>query len=82
MPHRKAWFFIWGMLLHISLWAQEKPIEKPLPSAEVFTTTQTVRINGAVHTLTTRAGTMQLRDEQNEPIALHGFTAYFNTTLL
>jgi carboxypeptidase C (cathepsin A) len=77
MQHRKAWFFIWGMLLHISLWAQEKPTEKPLPSAEVFISTQTVRINGTVHTLKTRAGTMQLRNENNEPIALHGFTAYF-----
>ena len=57
--------------------AQEKAAEKPMPSAEVFTSTQMVRINGVTHALKTRAGTMLLRDEQNEPIALHGFTAYF-----
>ena len=38
---------------------------------------KTVKINGIVHNLKTRAGTLQLRDENNEPIALHGFTAYF-----
>lgn len=57
--------------------AQEKTAEKAIPEGEVFTSTQTVRINNVTHTLKTRAGTMQLRDENNEPIALHGFTAYF-----
>ncbi len=57
--------------------AQEKPAEKPIPEAEVFTSIQTVRINNTTHSLKTRAGTFLLRDENNEPIALHGFTAYF-----
>jgi len=65
------------LLLSISVIAQEKPAEKPIPEGEVFTSTQTVKINGATHSLKTRAGTLQLRDENNEPIALHGFTAYF-----
>jgi len=65
------------LLSFSTIWAQEEKKEKPIPEAEVFTSTQTVRINGATHSLKTRAGTMLLRDENNEPIALHGFTAYF-----
>ncbi|WP_291779594.1 carboxypeptidase [Cecembia sp.] len=57
--------------------AQEKERDKPIPKAEVFTSNQSVRINGVTHNLKTRAGTMLLKDENNEPIALHGFTAYF-----
>ncbi|RZS97038.1 S10 family peptidase [Cecembia calidifontis] len=66
-----------AILICTSTWAQEKPAEKPIPEPEVFISNQTVRINGVNHTLKTRAGTMLLRDENNEPIALHGFTAYF-----
>ncbi len=77
MKKMHLWLFIAGMLAFSSLWAQEKPVEKPIPAAEVFTSTQTVKINGVTHSLKTRAGTMLLRDEKNEPIALHGFTAYF-----
>ncbi|MCH6199570.1 carboxypeptidase [Aquiflexum sp. LQ15W] len=75
---KKSILFVYVFLLlvfHIN--AQEKPEEKPMPEGEVFTSTQTVKINGATHSLKTRAGTFQLRDENNEPIALHGFTAYF-----
>jgi carboxypeptidase C (cathepsin A) len=56
---------------------QEKPKEKPILEAEVFNSTQTVKINGIDISLKTRAGTLQLKDENNEPIALFGFTAYF-----
>lgn len=48
----------------------------PIPDAEVSTTQQSVKINGVNIALTTRAGTLQLRDENNEPIALFGFTSY------
>jgi carboxypeptidase C (cathepsin A) len=61
----------------IGVSGQEKPKEKPIPEAEIFISTQTVKINGMVHSLKTRSGTLQLRDENNETIALHGFTAYF-----
>lgn len=61
----------------IPVFAQEKSADKPIPEPQVFTSTQTVRVNGVTHNLKTRAGTMLLRDENNEPIALHGFTAYF-----
>jgi carboxypeptidase C (cathepsin A) len=48
----------------------------PIPEAEVSTTQQTVKINNAVIPLTARAGTLLLKDENNEPIALFGFTSY------
>lgn len=49
---------------------------KPIPDAEVFTSEQTVTIDGKVINLTTNAGTMQLRDENNKAIANFGFTSY------
>ena len=43
---------------------------------EVSTTQQSVKINGVTIPLTVKAGTMELRDENNEPIAHFGFTSY------
>lgn len=43
---------------------------------EVSTTQQSVKINGVIISLTVKAGTMELRDENNEPIAHFGFTSY------
>jgi carboxypeptidase C (cathepsin A) len=60
-------------------WAQSQPDkkeDKPIPEAEVSTTQQTVRINGVTIPLIAKAGTLQLRDENNNPIALFGFTSY------
>jgi carboxypeptidase C (cathepsin A) len=71
-----------ALLLLISastIFAQsEKPAEKPavLPEGEISTTHQQVTIGGTAIPLTAKAGTMQLRDENNEPIALFGFTSY------
>lgn len=48
----------------------------PIPDAEVSTTQMSVRINGANIQLTARAGTLQLRSETNDPIALFGYTYY------
>ncbi len=58
--------------------AQDKPKqkEKPIPQPEISTTQQSVVINGEKIALTAKAGTMTLRDEGNEPIALFGFTSY------
>ena len=50
--------------------------EKPAPEGEVSTTSQSVKINGVTIPLIAKAGTMQLRDENNQPIALFGFTSY------
>ncbi len=54
-----------------------KSMNKPVPEGEISTTSQKVIINGSTINLAAHAGTMQLRDENNEPIALFGFTAYF-----
>ncbi|MBN7813496.1 carboxypeptidase [Algoriphagus sp. H41] len=58
--------------------AQEKKEEsKDLPKAQVFESKQSVTIDGKVVNLNAKAGTMELKDENNKPIALFGFTAYF-----
>jgi len=55
--------------------AQEE--EKTAPQAEVFNSIQTLKLGNQNLKFNTLAGTMELRDEQNKAIALHGFTAYF-----
>ncbi|GAB2499964.1 S10 family peptidase [Algoriphagus taiwanensis] len=66
------------LFISISTWAQETAPEKSaaLPKAQVFESKQSVTIDGKVVNLNAKAGTMELRDEDNEPIALFGFTAY------
>jgi len=66
------------VVLHIAYAQTESPKKEiaPIPDADVSTTQQSVKINGLVIPLTARAGTMQLKDENNEPIALFGFTSY------
>jgi len=45
--------------------------------AEVFSSIQSLKIGSQNLKFHAKAGTMELRDEMNKPIALHGFTAYF-----
>ncbi|MEZ4792666.1 MAG: carboxypeptidase [Gelidibacter sp.] len=61
--------------------AQEdkKKEPEPIPDAEVFNSTQTVTIKDKTITLATETGTVQLRDENDKPIALFGFTHYKKT---
>lgn len=47
-----------------------------IPKAEVSTTSHTVKIDGKIIAYKAIAGTMLLRNSEDEPIALHGFTAY------
>lgn len=54
----------------------KKEEDKPTPEGEVATSQQSVKINGITIPLLAKAGTMQLRDENNNPIALFGFTSY------
>lgn len=56
--------------------ADKQATKTPDPQAQVSTTKQTATINGVPIKLTAKAGTMELRDENNEPIALFGFTSY------
>ena len=71
-------FFI--AFISFSVFAQnDKPKAEaaaPIPEGEISTTQQKVTINGATISLTAKAGTIWLRDENNEPIALFGFTSY------
>ena len=68
-------FFFLGNLS----FAQEKKdsTTTPQPIAQVFESKQSVTIDGKTINLNAKAGTMELRDENNRPIALFGFTAYF-----
>ncbi len=54
----------------------DKKADAKIPEAEVSTTRHSARINGQSINYTARAGTMKLRDENNKPIALFGFTSY------
>ena len=67
------------LLLASMALAQEKEMKKEIPQAETFTSTQTVSINGKTITLATETGTHLLRDENDKPIALFGFTHYRKT---
>ncbi|HOO09438.1 MAG TPA: carboxypeptidase [Cyclobacteriaceae bacterium] len=58
----------------LALFSQAKP--DTIPKGEVSTTNQTVRIDGKVINYKAMAGTLLLRNNDDEPIALHGFTAY------
>ncbi|MEM9326736.1 MAG: carboxypeptidase [Bacteroidota bacterium] len=60
----------------LSTFAQEPANKKSLPEGEIFTSTQSVSIGGKTITLATETGTVQLRDENDKPIALFGFTHY------
>lgn len=66
------------ILLSFTLFAKEpeKEKEKEIPTGEIFNSTQTVTINEKKITLATETGTVQLRDEDDKPIALFGFTHY------
>ncbi len=64
------------ILFALVSFAQEKSEEKELPKGEIFTSTQAVTINGKTISLDAETGTVQLRDENDKPIALFGFTHY------
>jgi carboxypeptidase C (cathepsin A) len=71
--------FLFLLFLSVIAFSQDDTSQKkqmPIPEAEVSTTKQSVTINGTTISLTAKAGTMKLRDENNKPIALFGFTSY------
>ena len=65
------------VLISIGVFSQDSPKSEAPANGEIATTSQSVKINGVTIPLTTRAGTMVVRDENNEPVALMGFTSYF-----
>ena len=66
------YFKIAILFLVFSIHAQDS-----IPKAQVFKSIQTLKTGSLNYKFNTIAGTMELRDEKNKPIALHGFTAYF-----
>ena len=68
-------FLTLSLSLTLSLvMSQEAPLN--LPDAEVATSHQQVEIDGKTIQLIAQAGTYKLRDEENKPLALFGYTSY------
>ena len=67
------------LLFFLVSFAQEKSELKVLPKGEIFTSKQSVIIDGKTINLDAETGTIQLRDENDNPIALAGFTHYKKT---
>lgn len=55
---------------------EKKPEAAPVPTGEIATTKHRVKIDSVLINFTANAGTLQLRDEENKPIALFGFVGY------
>ena len=67
------------LLLYLALnstLAITQEVPKNLPNAEVATSYQQVEIDGKTIQLIAKAGTYKLRDENNKPLALFGYTSY------
>jgi len=62
------------LIFPVAVFAQAK--SDTIPKAEVSTTAHTVKIDGKVISYKATAGTMLLRTNEDQPSALHGFTAY------
>jgi carboxypeptidase C (cathepsin A) len=56
--------------------AGSKAEEKPVPEAKVSVTKHQIHIGGGALAYTATAGTMLMKNDKDEPIALFGFTAY------
>lgn len=76
---KKLAFVLVLAFLAFSSNAQEKNEKKELPDGEIFSSTQSVTVNGKTITLAAETGTVQLRDENDKAIALFGFTHYRKT---
>jgi carboxypeptidase C (cathepsin A) len=75
----KIKFLIFAFLTINLSFAQQKEVDIKAtdPKAQVFESKHAVTIDGKTINLNAKAGTMELKDENNKPIALFGFTAYF-----
>jgi len=56
--------------------SNENDTQKTDPKAEIFTTSHQIKINGKTIRYTATAGTMEMKNDDNEPVALFGYTAY------
>ena len=64
------------LLFTVASIAQSDSETKETPKGETFTSSQSVIIDGNTINLAAETGTVQLRDENDKPIALFGFTHY------
>jgi len=64
------------LILFIGMVSFAQTPKDTIPKAEISTTMQSVNINGRTIYLTAQAGTFEVRDENNDPIALMGHTFY------
>jgi carboxypeptidase C (cathepsin A) len=55
-----------------------KQAAKPAPQAHVYTSKHQIKLDGKTIKYTAKAGTMLMKNDEGEPIALIGFTAYVN----
>ena len=63
-------------LMSNSFAEEEKGNDKEVPEAKQFVTEHSARIGGRNIEYTVTAGTMLMKNDDDEPIALMGFTAY------
>ena len=56
--------------------SKDEDSKKEIPEAKVWVTRHKIKMNGATLAYTATAGTMHIKDDKDEPIALFGFTAY------
>ena len=79
MKQRRAALLALLALAPLAL-AQETPPAKPptppIPEAKTWVTKHRITLGGAPLAYTATAGTMLIRDEKDEPVALFGYTAY------
>ena len=54
---------------------QDKKEEKPIPEPKVFTSRHQIKIGGKAVDYEATAGTLLIKNDKDEPIALFGFTA-------
>ena len=82
MKKRLLYLILLTFLYSHSIGQKEKSTAKTPESfkGQYSQTQQRVTIDGQTINLTARAGTMQVRDENNDPIALFGFTSYTKDT--
>ncbi|MEO1451508.1 MAG: carboxypeptidase, partial [Bacteroidota bacterium] len=73
---RYAIFTVFIFFFTYALNAQNQTGEEGPPAGEIFTSSQSVTINGKTINLEVETGTVKLRDENDTPIALFGFTHY------
>ncbi|WP_276388528.1 S10 family peptidase [Eudoraea chungangensis] len=76
----KKYYTTFFIFLSLAISAQEETPDETLPEGEIFSSTQSVIIDGKTISLATETGTLQLRDENDKPFALFGFTHYKKTS--